>query len=628
MLLLGFITGCLIAFTLTGCIGGGGSPGAPPTAGNLSALEVKSGGQSFALAPSFDPGRLDYTVTVGSNISSVTIVATVADSRATLKINNQSATSAQAFGPFSLNVGSNPPVLISVDGPGAFQTYTVTITRAVTTSLSQLAVSAGTLIQVGTNQSGYTPSVLAYTVQAPFTTTTTTVTPTVADAAASVTVNGAAVPSGQASQPIALAVGQTVITVVVTAPGVPSTAYTMTITRQQGSTNANLGALTISPGALSPGFNAVTLSYTASVTNPTSSLTVTATVQDPTSLLQINNQSWPSGQPFTFSNLVVGPNPITITVVPQTGTPKVYLVTVTRLAPGNVNLNALSVNAGTLTPAFVPPGIPGPSGYSVNVLNNVPSITVTAGAQDGSSSLTINGQATAALTVNPLPVGNTVFTIVVTANPAGNSQTYTVTVSKSATGNATLGSLSLKSTPSGQAVALAPVFSPTTLTYTANVASSSVGVEVTAIAAVPGAATVTINGLASPQTIVPTVTGTPVSIVVTSAAGNNQTYNLTITKNSADLASLAVTAGSVGYPLTPTFDSGTLAYAVTVAPLTPQVEVTAVGTLGATVLVNGTPPGLGGQVTVPLTGPATFIAVTVTPSTGPPNTTYNLTVNR
>lgn len=314
MLLLGFITGCLIAFTLTGCIGGGGSPGAPPTAGNLSALEVKSGGQSFALTPSFDPGRLEYSVTVGSNVPSVTIVATVADSRATLKINNQSSSSAQAFGPISLNLGSNPPVLILVDGPGASQTYTVTITRAVTTSLSQLSVSAGTLIQVGTNQSGYTPSVLTYMVQAPFTTTTTTITPTVADSAASLTVNGATVPSGQASQPIALAVGQTVITVVVTAPGVPSTTYAITITRQQGSTNANLGALTISPGALSPGFNAATLSYTASVTNPTSSLTVMATVQDPTSLLQINNQSWPSGQAFTMSSLVVGQNPITITV--------------------------------------------------------------------------------------------------------------------------------------------------------------------------------------------------------------------------------------------------------------------------------------------------------------------------
>ena len=62
---------------------------------------------------------------------------------------------------------------------------------------------------------------------------TLTLTPAAADAAASIKVNSAAVPSGSASPAINLAIGSNVITTVVTSPNALVTAtYTVTVTRR------------------------------------------------------------------------------------------------------------------------------------------------------------------------------------------------------------------------------------------------------------------------------------------------------------------------------------------------------------------------------------------------------------
>ena len=73
-------------------------------------------------------------------------------------------------------------------------------------TLSALALSAGAL--------AFAPETTAYAVEVPYGVASVTVTPTVADDGATVTVNGEAVASAEASAPIALAVGETVIEVV------------------------------------------------------------------------------------------------------------------------------------------------------------------------------------------------------------------------------------------------------------------------------------------------------------------------------------------------------------------------------------------------------------------------------
>ena len=123
---------------------------------------------------------------------------------------------------------------------------------------------------------GFSPGTTSYTAGVPAGTTSLTVTPTVADSTATVKVNGVLVASGTASGPINLAYGPNVITTVVTAQDTVTTkTYTVVVTRTGGATNATLANLVLSSGTLTPVFNGATTSYTASVSNGVSSITVT-----------------------------------------------------------------------------------------------------------------------------------------------------------------------------------------------------------------------------------------------------------------------------------------------------------------------------------------------------------------
>ena len=601
---------CLPAvFLLSACIPGGGNGGVASNPANLQNLEVVSGSPSsktFAPTPAFNAEVSEYAVTVGSDVSSVLIVPTVADSRATVKVNNQPAPSGQPFGPINLVLGSNLPIVILVDAPGASKTYTITVTRAASTSLSDLRVSAGAL------QPAFEPNRFEYSAQAPFTTLSTTVRPTTADSNAAVTVNGQPVNSGEESQSIPLSVGQTTITIIVSAPSVPSTTYRVTVTRVQGSTNANLSGLAVSPGALQPTFSSSTLSYSISVNNPTSSVIVTATVQDPTSTLQINSQTATSGQPLTV-NVPVGPSTITIQVFPQTGTAKAYAIAVNRALPGNANLSNLTASMGTLSPAFSPSTL----AYALNVLNPVTSVSLTATIQDPASTMTINGQSVVSgtpFTVNNLGIGNTTATIVVTANPAGNSQTYQVTIVRPAPGNANLSGLTV--TPGS----LTPAFNVGTLAYSVNVLNTVTSVTVTATVQAAGS-TITINGQpvasGSPFMVLGLAVGAnTVAIRVTAQQGNFQDYVVTVNRSPAGNANLSGLTVSVG-TLSPAFAPSTLLYSVNVLNNVTSITVTATVQAGSSTmrinnqdLANNTPFTISGlivganTITIRVTAPA------------------------
>jgi uncharacterized repeat protein (TIGR01451 family) len=96
--------------------------------------------------------------------------------------------------------------------------------------------------------------------------------------------------------------------------------------------DARLASLAVSSGALTPAFISTTTSYTAEVTNLTNSVTVTPTVSDANATLSVNGTPLGSGEPFTLTPLVVGPNVISTTVTAEDGvTQQTYVITVTRL---------------------------------------------------------------------------------------------------------------------------------------------------------------------------------------------------------------------------------------------------------------------------------------------------------
>jgi hypothetical protein len=160
-----------------------------------------------------------------------------------------------------------------------------------------------------------------------------TITPTTNQANATVKVNGVTVTSGSASGAITLNVGSNTITTLVTAQdGVTTKTYTIVVTRAATlSSDATLSSLGISSGTLTPAFASGTTSYTDSVANSVSSVTVTPTTNQANATVKVNGVAVTSGSSSGAITLNVGSNAITTLVTAQNGTTtKTYTIVVTR----------------------------------------------------------------------------------------------------------------------------------------------------------------------------------------------------------------------------------------------------------------------------------------------------------
>lgn len=206
-------------------------------------------------------------------------------------------------------------------------------------TLTSLQLSNGTL------SPAFDAGTTVYTAAVPNAVESITVTPTLSDTANStVAVNGVAVDSGTASEPITLEVGENVITVIGKAADDTVKNYTITVTRAAAglSTDASLSSLELSSGTLNPAFDASTFAYTATVPNETASLTVTPTASDASGAsITVNGTQVASGAASGALPLAVGANTVTIGVVAEDGaTIRTYTVTVTREVPKAVGPDA------------------------------------------------------------------------------------------------------------------------------------------------------------------------------------------------------------------------------------------------------------------------------------------------
>lgn len=588
---------------------------------DLSALSASSGGFSFLAATT------SYGFAVTNAVTSTTVTPTIDTPGATITVNGVSVTSGAASGAIALNVGSNTitTVVTALDG-STTKTYTITVTRDAPPSsnadLSNLALSAGTLNPV------FASGTTSYTASVPFTTTSLTATPTVADATASVTVNGVAVTSGNASGAIALAVGSNTITTVVTAQdGTTTSTYTATVTRAAASGNNQLGALSLSSGTLAPVFASGTTGYTASVGNATTSLTVTPTVADATASVTVNSVATTSGNASGAIALNVGSNTITVAVTAQNGTPLSYTVTVTRAGSSNADLSALSLSSGTLAPVFAA----GTTSYTASVSNATTSLTVTPTVAAGTASVTVNGVATTSGNASgaiALNVGSNTLTTVVTAQDGTTTKTYTVTVTRAASSNADLSALSLSNGT------LSPVFASGTTGYVASIAAGTSSLTVTPTAAA-GTSSITVNGVAvtsgaASGAIAMNPGSNTVTIVVTAQNSATKSYTVTITRalpsGNADLSALSLSNGT----LAPAFAAGTISYTASVGNGTTSLTVTpTVADATASVTVNGVATTSGNASgAIALAVGANTITTVVTAQDGTTTKTYTVTVTR
>jgi len=370
---------------------------------------------------------------VAHTVSSITVTPTAADAGAAITVNEAAVISGQASSPIALSEGDNTITVEVTAADGETKvTYTIVVTRAAPPSTN--ANLSGLVLPGVTLNPSFDTDTTSYTANVAHTVNSITVTPTAADAGATITVNEAAVTSGQASSPIALSEGNNTITVEVTAAdGETKVTYTITVTRAAPpSTNANLSGLVLPGVTLSPSFAGGTTGYTANVVHTVNSITVTPTAADAGATITVNEVAVTSGQASDPIALSEGDNTITVEVTAADGETKVtYTITVTKAAPPstNANLSGLTLPGVTLSPSFAS----GTTGYTANVAHTVSSITVTPTAADAGASVIVNEAAvTSGQASNPIALseGNNTITVEVTAADGETKVTYTITVTR------------------------------------------------------------------------------------------------------------------------------------------------------------------------------------------------------
>ncbi len=157
--------------------------------------------------------------------------------------------------------------------------------------ISDVVLSAGNLSPY------FSQSTDSYAAEVDHDVSSITVTPILARDGESVVVQGQAVVSGTASQPIDLDVGQNIITIIVTARDTTIIkTYIIVVTRlEDPNSNADLSGLFLSTGCLSPAFDRNTTSYIAEVAHGASSIAVTPVAAVAGSIVKVNGMSVTSG---------------------------------------------------------------------------------------------------------------------------------------------------------------------------------------------------------------------------------------------------------------------------------------------------------------------------------------------
>ena len=282
--------------------------------------------------------------------------------------------------------------------------------------------------------------------------------------------------------------------------------------------------------------------------------------------------------------LVVGSgNVIAVVVTAQDGqTTKTYTVTVTRAGSADATLSALSLSGVTLSPAFAT----GTTTYTASAGHGVTETTVTAtAAAEAAYEVKLNGVVDQDGVV-PLAVGaGNVITVIVTAQNGETAQTYTVTVTRAGSADATLSGLSLSG------MTLSPAFASGTVAYAASVGHGVTETTVTATAAAGAAFEVKLNGVVDQDGIVPlgVGSGNDITAKVTAQDGETtRTYSVTVTRAGSSEASLSALLLS-GVTLAPVFASGVTVYTAAVANSVTETTVRATAVAGAAfeVKLNG-----------------------------------------
>lgn len=419
--------------------------------GTLGDLSILSG----PLTPAFVPFQPYYAKVVGNRESMISLMAIPMepDSDMTLTSSILPFPIPIGFGsPESvpLNVGFNRlDISVSNMMSPFINTYSIIVFReAAPIQLSSNKDLSGLTISQGTLSPEFNAATKVYTATVASDTTAITVTGTAADSKATVSVDG-----GSASKAVRLNEETgTRIPILVTAEDGSEQTYLLTVTKEVPAPiieKNNLSRLTVSGGTLYPAFSADQTEYLI-VVNP-------QVQPDPDSgNLLLPPEIRVSGKPESSDAILsvadikgnlrgamlgpilsaedgskqieFSPSPdgllFRFDVTSPDNSRKSYTIKVVSEMPEPVKLSDLTINQGTLSPAFDPEQ----ETYAATVAHETRSITVAGLASKDTASVRVNGKS--ASEVIALVEKETEIEIVVTAEYETDQKTYTLTVTK------------------------------------------------------------------------------------------------------------------------------------------------------------------------------------------------------
>ncbi|QCL97846.1 autotransporter domain-containing protein [Agrobacterium tumefaciens] len=230
-------------------------------------------------------------------------------------------------GSFSLHLPANAAVNAGGNGNVASNTLTWQVGSSVNADLQDIRPSSGILTPA------FSASMTSYVVSVGNDVERISLTAVLANAAATMTLNGAPVEDGIPSSAIPLAVGNNAANITVTAQdGVSTNTYRVNIVREQ-SGSAGLVALVTSVGRLEPAFSPDTANYTLTLPFGIATLQLMPTAGDPSAAITINGNTTASGNLSRPIELTVGINDISVLVTAQNGTARSYIISVKREEP-------------------------------------------------------------------------------------------------------------------------------------------------------------------------------------------------------------------------------------------------------------------------------------------------------
>ncbi|MFD1790687.1 cadherin-like beta sandwich domain-containing protein [Ochrobactrum teleogrylli] len=280
------------------------------------------------LTPAFAPNTNAYTLNVANDVESISFIPSLADINATAVVNGASTPNGTSSAAIPLVVGSNTvTTTVTAQDGTTTKSYTVNVIRA----QSGNAELVGLVPSAGSLDPAFSPNATTYALTVPTETSSLQLTPTSADPTATIAVNGATVASGSASSAFPLGIGNTTLTVVVTAQNGTTRSYTVNVTRAV-SADATLASLVPSVGSLDPAFDKETLSYSVNVENSVESISFVPTVSEPSARVSVAGSNVASGSSSAPVGLGVGANTVSIVVTAPSGANRSYTVVVSRAA--------------------------------------------------------------------------------------------------------------------------------------------------------------------------------------------------------------------------------------------------------------------------------------------------------